>query len=221
MTSARNDMIDRIWHGKDPFHAYPKDLYRTDYQGWTSNHQYLTRAIDELKPKTVVEIGVWKGGSVITMANRMRELGLDGVVVGIDTFLGSSEHWLFREWFDGIQFNNGYPALFHTFAANIFGRNLQDYVLPLPIDSTNAAVIFAHRSIEVDLLHIDAAHDYASVMADLHHWWPRLRPGGVLIGDDYYTNGVTWPEVRAAFKQFFNSEELENVDGKCWIKKEG
>ncbi|MDB5507751.1 MAG: methyltransferase [Hyphomicrobiales bacterium] len=221
MTSARNDMIDRIWHGKDPFHAYPKDLYRTDYQGWTSNHQYLTRAIDELKPKTVVEIGVWKGGSVITMANRMRELGLDGVVVGIDTFLGSSEHWLFREWFDGIQFNNGYPALFHTFASNIFGRNLQDYVLPLPIDSTNAAVIFAHRGIEVDLLHIDAAHDYASVMADLHHWWPRLKPGGVLIGDDYYTNGVTWPEVRAAFKQFFNSEELENVDGKCWIKKEG
>lgn len=219
MTSARSEMVDRLWHGKDPFQSYPANLFRTDYEGWGSTHAYLTRAIDELRPKHVVEIGVWKGGSVITMTHRMRELGLDGVVIAVDTFLGSSEHWLEREWFDSLPICNGYPALFHTFVSNVFGLKLQDYVLPLPLDSTNAATVFAMRGIEVDVIHLDASHDYASVLADLNHWWPRLRPGGVLIGDDYYTDGETWPDVRAAFRTFFKLDELENVDGKCWLRK--
>jgi hypothetical protein len=35
-----------------------------------------------------------------------------------------------REWFAHLNFSNGYPALYHIFAANIVGEGLQDYVLP-------------------------------------------------------------------------------------------
>ena len=37
----------------------------------------------------------------------------------------------------------------------------------------------------LDFVYIDARHDYASVLEDLHLWHPRLRPGGLLAGHDY------------------------------------
>ncbi|MBV8523326.1 MAG: class I SAM-dependent methyltransferase, partial [Acetobacteraceae bacterium] len=63
------------------------------------------------------------------------------------------------------------------------------------------------RNVKVDLVHLDGGHDYRSVMADLQAWWPLVRPGGILIGDDYNTNGV-WPEVRQAFDEFFGQLRL-------------
>lgn len=36
-----------------------------------------------------------------------------------------------------------------------------------------------------DFVYIDAAHDEASVTADLQAWAPLVRPGGILAGHDY------------------------------------
>jgi hypothetical protein len=58
-------------------------------------------------------------------------------------------------------------------------------------------------------------------MADLQAWWPLVRPGGILIGDDYNTNGV-WPEVREAFDEFFGHLRLMPFDvlpPKCRVRK--
>ena len=50
-------------------------------------------------------------------------------------------------------------------------------------DSLSAAATFADG--HFDWLYIDARHTYDAVMADLRAWWPKLRPGGLLSGDDY------------------------------------
>jgi hypothetical protein len=47
----------------------------------------------------------------------------------------------------------------------------------------------------IDLVFIDAAHDYASVKEDIHRWWPIVRDGGMLIGHDY---NHKWPGVERA-----------------------
>lgn len=39
----------------------------------------------------------------------------------------------------------------------------------------------------VDFIYVDARHDYCGVMEDIEAWWPKLRPGGVMAGDDYLT----------------------------------
>lgn len=219
MTALRDALADRIWHGRTPFAPESRVDAAPDLQGWNAGHPYLRRAIDDLRPGLVVEIGVWKGASAIAMAERMRETGLEGAVLAVDTFLGSSEHWLRDKWFDLLPFHGGMPALFHTFAANVAARQLEGFVLPLPLDSLNAAAVVAAQGLRADVLHIDAGHDFASVSADLKAWWPLLRPGGVLVGDDYFADGDRWPEVREAFHAFFGSGPIENENGKCWIRK--
>ncbi|KLK94521.1 methyltransferase [Microvirga vignae] len=202
MTNVHDALLQTIWHGQDPFLNYPARLYRQDQQGWGSTHRYLTDAIEILRPSVVVEVGVWKGASVISLASKMREMNLDGVVVAVDTWLGAWDHWMSDEWFAHLNFSNGFPALYHTFAANIVGEGLQDYVLPLPLDSINAANVLRHHNVQVDVVHIDGGHDYHAVTSDLREWWPMIRPRGVLIGDDY----PHWPEVKKAFDDFFSGQ---------------
>jgi Methyltransferase domain len=148
------------------------------------------------------------------------------VVIAIDTWLGSSEHYLWEKFIPDLDFEFGYPRLYHKFAANICNEGLQDYVVPLPLDSINGFQLLKAKAIRPDVLHIDAGHDYQSVMGDLKAWWPQLRDGGVLIGDDYFNKPIIgqgkWPEVRQAFDEFFAAHAntvFESGDGKCYVGK--
>lgn len=41
-----------------------------------------------------------------------------------------------------------------------------------------------------DMVFIEATHDFKSVMFDLLTWIPRIRPEGVIVGQDYNQDGV-------------------------------
>jgi predicted O-methyltransferase YrrM len=223
LNPIRQMLIDRLWRGNDPFQAFPGNLFEYDLQGWNSQHAYLNDAIAEFRPSVIVEVGVWKGGSTVFMANAARALGLTSVVIAVDTWLGSSEHWLQQNLFSEMSFLSSYPALYHKFLSNVIRAAVADYVVPMPIDSLNAAHILKSVGVAAEIIHIDGGHDYDSVMADLRAWWPVLAPGGVLIGDDYFETGM-WASVRQAFDNFFGALDLmpiENVDGKCRVRKPG
>ena len=222
--SVRDEILGKLFFGRDPLKDFPKDRFATDLQGWHSDHPYLTRAIADVRPAIVVEVGVWKGASVVTMAKEIKRLKLDAVVIAIDTWLGSSEHYLWEKFIPDLDFEFGYPRLYHKFAANICNEGLADIVVPLPLDSINAFQLLKEKAIRPDVLHIDAGHDYLSVMADLKAWWPQLKEGGVLIGDDYFKKPIVgqgkWPEVRQAFDEFFAAHpKFESRDGKCYVDK--
>lgn len=224
--TTRQRILDQLFFGRDPLKDFPHHRHARDLQGWHSQHPYLARAIDAVRPAIVVEIGVWKGASVVTMAQEIQRLGLDAVVIAIDTWLGSSEHYLWEKFQPDLDFEFGYPRLYHKFAANICHEQLQAQVVPLPLDSINGFQLLKEKGIRPDVLHIDAGHDYLSVMADLRAWWPQLTPGGVLIGDDYFKKPLIgqgkWPEVRQAFDEFFAANAhtvFESGDGKCYVGK--
>jgi hypothetical protein len=42
------------------------------------------------------------------------------------------------------------------------------------------------RPAEVDFVYIDGNHGYRAVSEDIRAWWPKIRPGGVLGGHDFY-----------------------------------
>ena len=150
----------------------------------------------------VVEVGVWKGGSVVFMAKCLRDLGIDGVIIAVDTWLGSSEHWLRPEWRADLKLHDGYPTLYRTFERNIVLSGVQDLVIPLPLDSINAAALLRRHGISPDVVHLDAGHEHPGVLAALETWWELLRPGGLLVADDYDPTGESWPRARDAIDTF-------------------
>jgi hypothetical protein len=218
---SRRRVLDLLWNGADPFDGLPEDLFQFDLQGWNSQHRYLLEAIED-RPSLIVEVGVWKGGSVIFMANELKRLELQSTIIAVDTWLGSSELWVgpFR---GDLGFIGSWPQLYYKFLSNVAHQQANDYVAPFPVDSLNAAVTLADLGLRPDVIHLDAGHRYESVLADLRAWWPVLAPGGVFIGDDYYLDG-TWDDVRLAFDQYFGGHRLgpvESEGGKCRIWKSG
>ena len=203
----RKTLLDKLWRGSDPYAAYQAG--DVDIQGWDgSDHPWLAETILELKPTLVVEVGVWKGASVLTMADALWRASVDdngkpisepGVILAIDTWLGSFEHWLGE---DQLPMSIGRPVLYDTFIRNVVAAELQEYVVPLPLDSVNAAMACRLLDACPDMVHLDGAHDERSVATDLGMWWSLLRDGGVMIIDDYDASGVVWPSVRTVVDAF-------------------
>jgi hypothetical protein len=42
----------------------------------------------------------------------------------------------------------------------------------------------------LDFVYIDGAHDYDNKILDLRSWYPKIRSGGILCGDDYIIPSV-------------------------------
>ncbi|MBE9604626.1 class I SAM-dependent methyltransferase [Acetobacteraceae bacterium H6797] len=207
--------ISRRLHGGSAFDGFEPRL-PLDLQGWNSQHPMLTRLVKELKPKVVVDVGVWKGASVAHFCKCLERFKVDGFVIAVDTFLGSPEHWD-RSRSDGVyeslRMEHGWPGLYWQFMSNIAHLGFQDRVVPLAQSSENAAVILRRLALGIDLVHIDAAHEYEPVLADARRYWPLVNPGGALVGDDFGWRGVK----RAAME--FSAEigiEME-VQGAKWV----
>jgi len=58
--------------------------------------------------------------------------------------------------------------------------------------SVDAAKEFPDGS--VDFVYLDADHRYHAVLADLSAWWPKVKAGGALAGDDYDLPQSDWDD---------------------------
>jgi len=108
--SVRQTFIDRIYDGVDPFASYKaiKPETATLPEGWGSTHPYFKQYIDQLKPKLIVEVGTWLGGSAIHMGHQLHAAGLnDSCIICVDTWLGSSEHFLYPDGRATLKLVNG------------------------------------------------------------------------------------------------------------------
>lgn len=215
----RETFLSLLYNSRDPFENFPTSLFQIDQQGWNSEHPYLAEAIESMKPKLVVEVGVWKGASTIFMGEKISSLGLDCAIIAVDTWLGSWDHWIHEVFRKELNFIHGYPTLYNKFAANILAKSLEKIVIPLPLDSINAYNVLKEKNIVPDIIHIDGGHDYQTVRADIEAWWGLLAEGGMLIGDDYFED--IWPGVRRAYDEFAKDERmvLEHMGGKCRFQK--
>ncbi|HEX7821103.1 MAG TPA: class I SAM-dependent methyltransferase [Sphingobium sp.] len=200
MTKKFQQIAQEIGVG-DVFHEYEAEL-AYDGQGWNSHDPVVAQWMRDARPDIVIDVGVWKGGSSIFFASVMKELEIDGAVIAIDTFLGSPEHWIVGRHGDfrsSLRIKRGQPRLYDQFLSNVKHAGLTDYIVPFPQTSANAARILGLCDIQADLIHVDAAHELAEVLSDARAYWPLLRSGGVLVGDDY---NEEWPEVQQAARCF-------------------
>lgn len=72
----------------------------------------------------------------------------------------------------------------------------------------------------LDLVFIDAAHDYESVKADIKRWYPLVKNGGVLAGHDF---NHKWPGVQRAIAESFDLMQIGVGPDSVWfvLKQEG
>lgn len=69
------------------------------------------------------------------------------------------------------------------------------------MSSENASSNFEDNSL--DLVFIDADHEYESVKKDILLWHPKIKDDGIIAGHDYSLDPVHWPGVRKAVDEFF------------------
>ena len=216
--SRRDVLVSSLYRGVDPFAFFVANEEDVDFQGWNSGHDFLSESIAAVRPSTVIEIGVWKGGSLITMASAAKRLDIDSTFIAVDTWRGSSEHWLNEDCYPSLRVRGGISRLQETFMTNIVAKGLQSYIVPLPLDSVNAYHVCLKQGISPDLIHIDAGHDFESVSLDLRLWSSVLADNGAIIMDDYLKDGhgrpIGFVEVAKATDDFISS----NQDRVCNFK---
>ena len=172
-----------------------------DIQGWRSHSTAFKHVLDLVRPKLIVEVGSWKGASAVHMA----ALAPDAEILCIDTWLGSVEAYyplvVKQSIHTSLRAKHGWPQLYYTFASNIVRHVGRERVCPLPLPSSVAAAVLKRKALLADVVYIDGSHEYADVKRDLEGYWPLVRPGGVLFGDD-----VDQPQVLRAVEEMFSHD---------------
>jgi len=85
----------------------------------------------------------------------------------------------------------------------------------LNLDSAYAASQIADG--ELDFVYLDARHDFAGVVADIHAWWPKVRTGGIFAGHDFVDG--EFPEGDFFWLAALQAV-LPGVDGSTFIVRE-
>ena len=144
-----------------------------------------------------VEVGTYLGRSLCSLADVSQLAGKSFTLIGVDNCCGSGPEGPQQKDFHGAAVAEGEGTLAGQLHRNVLACGFGEAITLLITDSLKAAQLFADRSLE--WVHLDARHDYDSVVADIAAWVPKVRKGGWLSGDDY--DPVKWPGVVAAMTE--------------------
>lgn len=167
----------------------------------------LTSIIRSEGFKTFVEVGAKEGRT----SGFVLEQCPDCYVIAMDPWQKRPEQAdkecgeTYEEW--------DFPAIKKEFMRNVrahksrivFYKNKSADVAPLIQDESQ------------DIVFIDAAHDYDSVLEDIRLWLPKVRKGGILSGHDYQPR---FPSVVRAVDESFGKERVRTgSDAVWWVRK--
>ena len=199
--------IRTMLHATDPYAGFDASHYPLDLHGWGSDSPAFRELLAAERPRFVVEVGTWKGGSALHMADIIAELGLPTEILCIDTWLGALEFWTDQadpERYKSLALKHGYPTVYYQFLANVCHRGQQARIIPFPQTSATGALWLRYFDLHAELIYIDGSHEEEDVFADLLAYWEVLTPGGTLFGDDF-----AWDSVRLAVERFARERRLK------------
>lgn len=205
-------------HAVDPYENFPLEGAQLDMQGWHSTDPLFAKLIAQVRPERIIEVGTWKGASAIGMANLAKQHRLNTEILCVDTWLGALEFWTSHDdptRYGSLKLRHGYPGVYYTFLANVVLSGHADMITPFPQTSLTGARWLNMQGIQADLIYIDGSHEEADVLADVAAYWPALRTGGVIFGDDF---SPAWPSVMRAVRTFARQHGLTlEEDNEFWI----
>jgi predicted O-methyltransferase YrrM len=142
--------------GEDAFHAMWFTLLR------------------EFRPRTCLEIGVYRGQSISLWALISDLVGFDCELHGVSPFSSAGD--------EASQYSTQVDYLSDTLQSfGKFTRKTPQFLKAYSTDPQARALIAAHRW---DVAYIDGSHDYEVALADYQICRDNLAPGGLMILDD-------------------------------------
>jgi predicted O-methyltransferase YrrM len=167
-------------------------------------HQLYALACEIPQGGTVVELGCYQGKSTTALAYGVQAQA--GNLYTIDPFEG--------EMVGNIEVKR-------EFARQVMQR-LTDRVLDTHVqmyEGYSYDIVKTWQHGRIDLLFIDAVHDYESVSRDLADWSPLMADGGRIALHDHNS---TWPGVQLAVAEFItrhNWRIISQVEGLVTLER--
>jgi hypothetical protein len=194
------------WKAPTSWEDIPLDTYFT----YTDLYRQQVERVRD--GATFVEVGSFLGRSSAFMAQAIKESGKHVAFYCVDTWDGVTQPDFCQAHQDEILRGLGLDReeLYDAWLSNMIGCGTIPGPIPLRMSSLEGARKFLPH--ELDFVFIDAAHDYESVLADLHAWYNKVAAGGVIAGHDYKNEHAG---VDRAVTEFFG--ELPKRDDQCWV----
>lgn len=163
-------------------------------------------------PMRGAEVGTWEGATAEILLKEYQDLFL----IMVDQYLHYYESRRFARR-DQARMDEG------MLTATRRTQPYRNRTLLIIGSSLNAARIVPAASL--DWAFLDASHLYDNVWNDCVAWWPKIKPGGLLIGHDYNSKNDRrgWWGVKNAVDEWAASHSLEVMarSGHVWaVKKE-
>lgn len=189
-----------------------------DYGGWCfdEKRKYIHNLIKKTNSKFCVEIGVYKGSSLLSFAEALEDL--EGIIVGIDpwsfdmskneisTESKEYEEWIYNEILKGQE---TFDTIYNDLKKIIINNELDSFVKIIRSSSEDSFIKFQKESI--DILHIDGNHDEINVCRDILLFLPLVKKDGYIIMDD-----SNWAGVKNAINKFLIDQSLLIDDFGGW-----
>jgi hypothetical protein len=157
---------------------------------------------------TLVEVGTWLGKSANYLISKVKELKKEVNFITVDTFKGTEDEELHQNIVGAFNGDIFYEFIDNTVLSNNYGSfNI------IKDTSHNAANQFSNDSI--DYIMLDAGHSYEDVTNDIKIWYNKIKPGGIISGDDY--GGSYFPGVTKAADEYFYKQF--NRGFRSWYRK--
>lgn len=159
---------------------------------WHGHLCFAAWLMETVKPSTLVELGVFRGDSLATFSQAVRELELDCSITGIDTWGGDETTGTYDESvYSDVKdyFDVNYPEV------TLF-RGLFDEALPTVADGS------------IDILHIDGCHSYEAVKHDYETWRSKMSKRGIILFHDVsvvekgFGTKQFWDEIKDTYPSF-------------------
>lgn len=172
--------------------------------GWFNMHEAYDQLLDNCQDgDEILEIGSFMGKSTSYLATNIINSGKKVHLYALDTFEGSSEH-------TNLQIGAGF---YETFKENCQAFMLGGIVTPVKSRSDDPNTLQRWKDGHFAGIIVDGAHEYEAVKEDILNWWPKLKEGGSMVGDD-----MALASVQQAVQDTFGQRLCENSSGIQYIQ---
>lgn len=146
----------------------------------------------------IVEIGVYRGKGTALWNVELTNLGINYEYHAVDSFAGFGE--------TEEECEKAYNDVLHI--VSMFDGTL--------VKSNSVDAAGKYPDGYFDIIYIDAGHSEEDVDSDIAAWLPKLKPGGVICGDDYIEG---WIGVIRSVDKNFGKENVSVVGNQQWWVK--